>query len=89
MTYNPASEAKFLFELLDIDFELSVVSVDITETVSDTFVINLTLAGKDKLRNLHLDEKCIILARSIAVKGPYETAFWDPRRDGHIKDYWK
>jgi type VI secretion system secreted protein VgrG len=49
MANNSASEAKFLFELLDSDFELSVVSVDITETVSDTFVVNLTLAGKDKI----------------------------------------
>ncbi|HLC53048.1 MAG TPA: hypothetical protein VJK03_00750 [Candidatus Nanoarchaeia archaeon] len=56
---------------------------------NNVMIYDPTLAGKDKLRNLHLDEKCIILARSIAVKGPYETAFWDPRRDGHIKDYWK
>lgn len=49
MTYNPASEAKFIFELLDVDFDLQVVSVDITETVSDPFVINLTLGSKDKI----------------------------------------
>jgi hypothetical protein len=46
MANNSASEAKFLFELLDSDFELSVVSVDITETVSDTFMFHLTFAIK-------------------------------------------
>src|ERR1039457_354252 len=45
MAYNPASEAKFLFELLDSDIDLSVVSFDVTETVSDTFVVNLTLGS--------------------------------------------
>ncbi|MBC8017319.1 MAG: hypothetical protein H7X83_02215, partial [Verrucomicrobia bacterium] len=49
MTYNPASAAKFLFGLLDVDYDLSVVSFDGTETISDTFVVNLTLASKDKI----------------------------------------
>ena len=49
MAYNPASEAKFLFELLDVDYDLSVVGFDVEETVSDTFVVNLTLAGKEKI----------------------------------------
>ncbi|MEA5115853.1 MAG: hypothetical protein VB050_17685 [Geobacteraceae bacterium] len=49
MSFNPASEAKFLFELLDVDFDLSVVGFDVEETVSDTFVINLTLAGMEKI----------------------------------------
>jgi type VI secretion system secreted protein VgrG len=49
MANNPASEAKYLFELLDADFDLSVVGFDVTETVSDTFVVNLTLGSKDKI----------------------------------------
>jgi len=49
MSYNPASEAKFLFELLDAEYDLSVVGFDVEETVSDTFVVNLTLAGKEKI----------------------------------------
>ncbi|MEA5130167.1 MAG: hypothetical protein VB074_18555 [Proteiniphilum sp.] len=49
VSFNPASEAKFLFELLDVDFDLSVVGFDVEETVSDTFVINLTLAGMEKI----------------------------------------
>ena len=49
MANNPASEAKYLFELLDADIDLSVVGFDVTETVSDTFVVNLTLGSKDKI----------------------------------------
>lgn len=49
MAYNPASEAKFLFELLDVDFDLSVVGFSVEETVSDTFVVNLTLAATEKI----------------------------------------
>ena len=56
---------------------------------NNVMIYDPTLSGKDKLRNLHLDEKCMLLARSIKVKGPYETAFWDPQRDGQIKKYWK
>jgi type VI secretion system secreted protein VgrG len=49
MANNPASEAKFLFELLDADYDLSVVGFDVEETVSDTFFINLTLGSTDKI----------------------------------------
>jgi type VI secretion system secreted protein VgrG len=49
MSYNTASETKFVFELLDSPFELSVVSFDATETVSDPFVVNLTLGSEDKI----------------------------------------
>ena len=55
---------------------------------NNVMIYDPTLTSRDKLRNLHLDEKCILLGRSIKVKGPYETAFWDPARDGHIKNYW-
>jgi hypothetical protein len=56
---------------------------------SNLLVYDPTLTSKDKLRNLHLDEKCILLARAIKVKGSWSTVFWDPSRDGHIKNYWK
>lgn len=49
MANNPASEAKFLFELLDADFDLSVVGFEVTEKVSDTFVVNLILGSPDKI----------------------------------------
>lgn len=49
MANNPASEAKFLFKLLYADFDFSVVGFDVTETVSDTFFINLTLGSSDKI----------------------------------------
>lgn len=56
---------------------------------NNVMIYDPTLTSKDKLRNLHLDEKCMLLARSIKVKGAYETAFWDQQRDGQIKGYWK
>ncbi len=46
-----------------------------------------TLDSKDKLRNLHLDEKCILIARSIGTYRHDETMFWDPARDGKLRDY--
>lgn len=49
MAYNPASEAKFLFKLLDADVDLYVVDFEVTESVSDTFVVDLTLASKEKI----------------------------------------
>ncbi len=48
-----------------------------------------TLTSRQKLRNLHIAEKCILLGRSIAVKGSYETAFWDEQRDGKLRYYWQ
>lgn len=49
MAHNPASEAKFLFRLLDADLDVSVVSFDVDEVVSDTFIVNLTLAANEKI----------------------------------------
>lgn len=49
MAYNPASEAKFIFKLLDADVDLSVVDFEVSESVSDAFVVDLTLAGKEKI----------------------------------------
>ncbi|MBI2632081.1 hypothetical protein HYW75_03695 [Candidatus Pacearchaeota archaeon] len=64
--------------------------VDFSEKLDNNIVIyDKTLTSRNKLRNLHLDEKCILLARAIKVKGIWNTVFWDPSRDGPIKDYWK
>lgn len=46
-----------------------------------------TLKSKDKLRNAHLGEKCILLGRAIPVKGAWETVYWDPTRDGSLTKY--
>lgn len=43
--------------------------------------------NKDKLRKLHLAEKSILLARAIGVFGHDATMFWDPERDGRLRDY--
>ncbi len=56
---------------------------------NNVIIYDPTLRSKKKLRNLHLDEVCIMLSRSIKVKGPYNTAYWDMTRDGPIKNYWK
>ncbi len=46
-----------------------------------------TLSSKYKLRNLHIDEKSILIARSIGVLGHDATMYWDAARDGRLKDY--
>jgi hypothetical protein len=56
---------------------------------NNVMIYDPTLKSKDKLRNLHLDEKCILLGRGISTHGSYNTAYWDEGRDGPIKSYWK
>lgn len=57
---------------------------------NNVIIYDPTTLNKSKTRKLHLDEKCILLARSINVLGHDETMFWDPARDGRLKDYnWK
>lgn len=43
--------------------------------------------NKDKLRKLNLAEKCILLSRAIGKFGHDDFSFWDPNRDGKIRDY--
>jgi len=43
--------------------------------------------GKGGLRHLHIDEKCILWARAIKVFRHDDIAYWDPGRDGKLKDY--
>lgn len=54
---------------------------------NNVMIYDPTLAGKDKLRNLHLPEKAILQARLISVVGPDKSVFWDWDRDGKFKDY--
>lgn len=47
-------------------------------------------SNKTQLRKLHLAEKSILLARAIGHFGHNDFAYWDPTRDGLLKDYdWK
>ncbi len=32
-------------------------------------------------------KKCILIGRSISVLGAEETMYWDPGRDGRLRDY--
>ena len=69
MGYNAASAAKFKFEILDFDYELSVVSFDVKETVSEPFVINLRLAGEEKItfEDVKLQEGLLAVAGGVGA----------------------
>ncbi|MBI2667604.1 hypothetical protein HYX17_02425 [Candidatus Woesearchaeota archaeon] len=54
---------------------------------NNILVYDPSLSSKTKLRTLHLDEKCILIGRSIPILGTEETMYWDPGRDGKLKDY--
>jgi hypothetical protein len=54
---------------------------------NNVLIYDPTLRGKEKLRKLHLAEKSILLARAIGEFGHDEIAFWEPARDGRLKDY--
>ena len=55
---------------------------------NNTLVFDPTFTGrKDHLRKLYLVEKSILLARATGVLGHDEIMFWDPSRDGKLKDY--
>jgi len=54
---------------------------------NNIIVFDPSLTSRNKLRKLHLDEKCILLGRSIKVLGHDESMFWDPARDGKLRDY--
>ena len=58
-----------------------------TKLCNNVMIYDPTLAGKRKLRKLHLDEKCILLGRSIKILGHDESMYWDPGRDGKLKNY--
>ncbi|MBI2451527.1 hypothetical protein HYV50_00445 [Candidatus Pacearchaeota archaeon] len=54
---------------------------------NNVLIYDSTLKRKDKLRKLHLAEKSILLARAIGKFGHNDFAFWDPERDGKLRDY--
>ncbi len=62
--------------------------VDIYKRLDNNVLIfDPTLNSKSKLRKLHISEKSLGLARAIGVLGHDEIAYWDPHRDGKLKDY--
>ena len=54
---------------------------------NNVLVFDPTLNSKSKLRKPHISEKSLGLARAIGVLGHDEIAYWDPHRDGKLKDY--
>ena len=54
---------------------------------NNLLVYDPTLTSKSKLRKPHLAEKSILLCRALAKFGNDDFAFWDPERDGRLKDY--
>lgn len=54
---------------------------------NNVLIFDPTLQSKDKLRNLHLDERSIMLGRAIPVRGAWNTVYWDPQRDGPLVKY--
>jgi len=69
----------------------SKLGADFYKRMTNNVVIfDPTLTGKQKFRKLHLDEKSILFGRLIGNVGPQESVYWDPARDGRLKDYdWK
>lgn len=54
---------------------------------NNVLIYDPTLGGKEKLRKPHVAEKSLLLARAIGVFGHDDFAFWDPARDGKLRDY--
>jgi len=58
-----------------------------TKLNNNLLIYDPSLSSRDKLRKLHLAEKCILLARGIGEFGHNDFSFWEPERDGKLKDY--
>ncbi|MFH1801892.1 MAG: hypothetical protein ABH864_00400 [archaeon] len=58
-----------------------------TKLCNNVLVYDPSLESKDKLRKLHVAEKSLLLARAIGQFGHDDFAYWDPARDGKLKDY--
>ena len=57
---------------------------------NNVLIYDPSIKNKDKLRKLHLAEKSILWARAIGIFGHDDIAYWDPSRDGKLKNYdWK
>jgi hypothetical protein len=55
--------------------------------MNQVLIFDPRLGGKEKLRELNLAEKSILLARAIGKFGHNDFAYWDPGRDGRPRDY--
>jgi len=54
---------------------------------NNVLIYDSSIETKDKLRRLHLAEKSILWARAIGRFGHDDIAYWDPARDGKLRDY--
>jgi len=54
---------------------------------NNILVYDPSVSAKGNLRKLHLAEKSILLARAIGKFGHEEIAYWEPTRDGKLRDY--
>ena len=54
---------------------------------NNVLIVDPTLKNKRKLRKLHVAEKSLLWARAISIFGHDDIAFWDPERDGRLRDY--
>ncbi len=56
---------------------------------NNILVYDPILQRKDRLRKLHLAEKSLLLGRTVARGNflPEEIFWWEPQRDGRIRDY--
>ncbi|RMD66551.1 hypothetical protein D6817_03920 [Candidatus Pacearchaeota archaeon] len=54
---------------------------------NNVLIFDPSLRSKDQLRKLHIAEKSILLGRAIALFGHDDFAYWDPTRDGRLRDY--
>jgi len=75
-------------------FEMSPLALPSNQTAefyrklcNNVLIFDSTLGKKGEVRKLHLDEKSILIGRSIGVYGAKDTMYFDPERDGKLKDY--
>jgi hypothetical protein len=54
---------------------------------NNVLIFDPTISTKEGLRKLRIDEKSILLARAIGKFGHHEIAYWEPTRDGKLKNY--
>jgi len=72
---NPFS----LFSRLGADFHKKLCN--------NVLIYDPSVKGNGHLRKLHLAEKSILIGRAIKHFGHDEFAFWNPERDGKLRDY--
>ncbi len=56
---------------------------------NNLLVYDPSVQRKDHLRKPHIAEKSILFSRAIGEFGHDDILFWDPARDGYIKNYFK